>query len=224
MDFDINNFMQEFASQLKDVYGSRLLFFGIQGSYARGEASEKSDIDLVVIIKDFSFQDLKNYKILTSGSQYHEKLCGFISGEEELYRWSKHDLFQLIFDTKAFYGDLFSIVKKPSEDDVRVFVKISSENLYHSTVHSYLYSQNRHGDLINLYKSVFYILQGIYYLKSGNFLRTKQILAEVIDEQDREIFEICLNRNNISGIDLIEIERLYSILISWSRDNIKIYT
>ena len=87
MDFDINNFMQEFASQLKDVYGSRLLFFGIQGSYARGEASEKSDIDLVVIIKDFSFQDLKNYKILTSGSQYHEKLCGFVSGEEELYRW-----------------------------------------------------------------------------------------------------------------------------------------
>ena len=212
MDFDINNFMQEFASQLKDVYGSRLLFFGIQGSYAREEASEKSDIDLVVIIKDFSFQDLKNYKILTSGSQYHEKLCGFVSGEEELYRWSKHDLFQLIFDTKAFYGDLFSIVKKPSEDDVRVFVKISSENLYHSTVHSYLYSRNRHGDLINLYKSVFYILQGIYYLKSGNFLRTKQI------------FEICVNRNNISGIDLIEIERLYSILISWSRDNIKIYT
>ena len=103
-------------------------------------------------------------------------------------------------------------------------MKISSENLYHSTVHSYLYSQNRHGDLINLYKSVFYILQGIYYLKSGNFLRTKQVLAEVIDEKDREIFEICVNRNNISGIDLIEIERLYSILISWSRDNIKIYT
>ena len=72
--------------------------------------------------------------------------------------------------------------------------------------------------------AVFYILQGIYYLKSGNFLRTKQVLAEVIDEKDREIFEICLNRNNISGIDLIEIERLYSILISWSRDNIKIYT
>ena len=37
MDFDINNFMQEFASQLKGVYGSRLLFFGIQRSYAREE-------------------------------------------------------------------------------------------------------------------------------------------------------------------------------------------
>ena len=224
MNFDIDIFMHKFASQLKDIYGSRLLFFGIQGSYARGEASEKSDIDLVVIIKDFSFQDLKDYKILALGSQYHEKLCGFISGEEELSRWSKYDLFQLIFDTKTFYGDLFSIVQKPSEEDIKVFVKVSSENLYHSVVHSYLYSQDRHGDLFAFYKSVFYILQGICYLENGKYFSTKKDLAEVVRGKDREIFAICLSRADIFRKDGIELEQLYQVLINWCSNNIKIYT
>lgn len=224
MAFDIDVFINEFVSQLKNIYGNRLLFTGLQGSYARGEATADSDIDFVVIIKDLTFEDLKDYKKLADISSYREKLCGFIAGDKELRNWSKFDLFQLIFDTKAVCGSLSDIVEKPSSDDVRTFVKINSENLYHGAVHSYLYSRTRHDDLSAFYKNVFYVLQGIYYLKSGKYFPTKQLLAGALENKDREIFEICLNRHDIAGKNTVEVEQLYEELINWSRNNIKIYT
>ena len=39
-----------------------LLFVGLQGSYARGEATEASDIDVVVVLDELYFADLLKYR------------------------------------------------------------------------------------------------------------------------------------------------------------------
>lgn len=41
--------LEEFRGRLTDLFGERLRFFGIQGSYGRGEQTGGSDIDVVVI-------------------------------------------------------------------------------------------------------------------------------------------------------------------------------
>ena len=46
---DIENWLKIFSERLEKSFGNRIDFIGIQGSCSRGEADDKSDIDVVVI-------------------------------------------------------------------------------------------------------------------------------------------------------------------------------
>ena len=47
---NIDNYIESFLKEAKAVYGERLVYVGLQGSYLRGEAHENSDIDIMVLI------------------------------------------------------------------------------------------------------------------------------------------------------------------------------
>ena len=55
--FDINAWLDIIIKKLQNEFEQRLLFVGLQGSYNRGEATQSSDIDLVVILDNLSFED-----------------------------------------------------------------------------------------------------------------------------------------------------------------------
>ena len=48
-------------------FGARVRFIGIQGSHARGEAGEGSDIDAVLILDRLTPHDLRRYRALAAG-------------------------------------------------------------------------------------------------------------------------------------------------------------
>ena len=58
---DINGWMNDFLQKLNDVFVNRVWFVGLQGSYGRGEATETSDIDVVVIFDELSALDIQTY-------------------------------------------------------------------------------------------------------------------------------------------------------------------
>ena len=47
---DIEKWTEHFLNILEETFGSRVWFAGLQGSRGRGEATETSDIDMVVIL------------------------------------------------------------------------------------------------------------------------------------------------------------------------------
>ncbi|MBR2927362.1 MAG: nucleotidyltransferase domain-containing protein, partial [Clostridia bacterium] len=47
---EITAWMKEFLQTLNQTFANRVWFVGLQGSYGRGEATETSDIDIVVIL------------------------------------------------------------------------------------------------------------------------------------------------------------------------------
>ncbi|MEA3431195.1 MAG: nucleotidyltransferase domain-containing protein [candidate division WOR-3 bacterium] len=47
----IKEILKEFRKQIKDLYGKRLKDVILYGSWARGEATEESDIDMVIILE-----------------------------------------------------------------------------------------------------------------------------------------------------------------------------
>ena len=49
---DIQPILTEFVDFSKAFYGDRLVKIILFGSYARGEANEESDVDLLVVLKD----------------------------------------------------------------------------------------------------------------------------------------------------------------------------
>ena len=215
MDFDVNVWLDTIIERLQEKFSQNLLFVGLQGSYSRGEATDYSDIDLVVILENLTFEDLKRYRLIIDSLPYKEKACGFISGKNELQKWSKADMFQFYYDTKSLYGKLEDIIQPSSLDEIKQSIKISSENLYHSSVHSYVHSNNYVEDLQNLYKMTFFILQAKYFVQTNNYIQTKKQLVEQLNETEKEILNICINKENILNYSQSEIETLYCKLIEW---------
>ncbi len=219
MSFDVDIWLDTTIEKLQEKFSQNLLFVGLQGSYNRGEATESSDIDLVVILENVTFEDLKNYRLIIDNLSHKEKACGFISGKNELQKWSKADMFQFYYDTKSLYGKLEDIIQPPSLDEIKQSIKISSENLYHATVHSFVHSNNYVEDLQNLYKMTFFILQAKYFVQTNNYIQTKKQLVEQLNETEKEILNICINKEYIM-YSQSEIETLYCKLIEWCSINI----
>ena len=55
---EITAWMDQFVQTLSNAFGERVWFVGLQGSYGRGEATEASDIDTVVILDTLSPAEL----------------------------------------------------------------------------------------------------------------------------------------------------------------------
>ena len=192
MSFDVDIWLDTTIEKLQEKFSQNLLFVGLQGSYNRGEATDSSDIDLIVILENLTFEDLKRYRLIIDSLPHKEKACGFISGKNELQKWSKADMFQFYYDTKSLYGKLEDIIQPPSLDEIKQSIKISSENLYHATVHSFVHSNNYVEDLQNLYKMTFFILQAKYFVQTNNYIPTKKQLVEQLNETEKEILNICI--------------------------------
>ncbi len=96
MDFSIDAWMEEYQRAVKERFGGRVWFIGLQGSFGRGEATEGSDIDAVLILDTVSAADLQAYGDLLDGLPQRDRVCGFVSGREELLAWEPSDLFQFI--------------------------------------------------------------------------------------------------------------------------------
>ncbi|MFQ6126341.1 MAG: nucleotidyltransferase domain-containing protein [Candidatus Heimdallarchaeota archaeon] len=47
----INGILSEFRTELEKLYGNRLKQIILYGSWARGEATEESDIDLLIVLE-----------------------------------------------------------------------------------------------------------------------------------------------------------------------------
>lgn len=88
----LDQWLKNFTQIITNNFPERIVFIGIQGSYAREEANENSDIDVVVIFDKLSYHDIKCYDEIISKMSMCDKICGFISGKKELENWEKSEL------------------------------------------------------------------------------------------------------------------------------------
>lgn len=212
----IDQWMDALTGKLKAAFADRLLFVGLQGSYRRGEANEGSDIDAVVILDDLAITDLARYKGILSAMPEHEKACGFISGKREIANWPTHELFQFARDTRSFFGTLEGLLPPVTRKDVVAGVKNGASGLYHACCHSYL-----HGDpeeLKDIYKGVFFILLGLYYLRHGRYISHKAELIPLLAGVEREILETSFRWEAHQDNVRADPGGYYALMLGWCAD------
>ncbi len=219
MMFQLEKYIDDLICECKNVFGERLLYVGLQGSYLRKEAHENSDIDIMVIIDDMTVNDLNDYRNVLMLIGYFEKSCGFICGKEELQNWNPLEICQLLHTTKDYYGKLKDFVPSYTYEDERNYVKLSLGNLYHELCHRYIHSDKKKNEdkLPMTCKSIFFIIQNIHYLNTGIFITTKQELLECVKEEDKRILKIAELLKNSSEYNFDEV---FADIFQWCKETL----
>ena len=210
----IEEYIDGLTDILADAFGERLVYIGLQGSYLRNEATENSDIDIMAVIDDISVEDLDTYRQALVSIGNFDKSCGFICGRADLSHWNPLELCHLLNTTKDYYGELKNLVPAYTIEDEKNYVKFSLNNLYHEICHRYIHADREHNisRLPVTCKSVFYIVQHLHYLRTGNFIPTKRELLKCVQDEDKAVLELSISLRNDDGYDF---DRAFSLLFRW---------
>lgn len=186
---------------------------GLQGSYGREEATENSDIDVVVILDELSALDIERYRTMLDQLQHRELICGFLSGKAELLNWDPADLFQFYYDTRPIRGSLYDMLPLIDAAAVDRAIKIGACNIYHSCVHNMLHEKSDEV-LRGLYKSASFLVQAIIYRQTGNYIKHQKQLLRLAMPNERKIIRIfCRLRNG----EQVDFENMSEALFDWAR-------
>ena len=210
---DMNAWMKNFLQTLNETFANRIWFVGLQGSYGRGEATEASDIDVVVILDELSFTDVQKYNEMLNTLPRRELICGFVSGKDEIFRWEPSDLFQFCNDTSPIIGSLDEVMAMIDADAVNRAIKIGACNIYHGCVHNMLHEKSE--DVLKaLYKSASFVVQAIAFKETENYIKHLRELRNVVTHEERTIIDIFLNLKNGGTVDF---HLMSEALFAWSR-------
>ena len=217
---DIEKYIQKLIQLLNQQFTSRLLYVGLQGSYLRAEADENSDIDIMVIIDNLSVPDLMQYRSVIEAIGHVEKACGFICSQEDLSKWNPLEICHLLHTTKDYYGHLAQYIPTYTDNDIRNFIKISLNNLYHELCHRYIHAtlqENIH-NLPNSYKCVFFILQNLFYLNNGYYINSKVKLLSSLYGQDRDVLQRSIELASGASHDFHDS---FELIFTWCQTTLK---
>ena len=211
---DISSWMNAFLQALTETFGERVWFVGLQGSYGRGEATETSDIDMVVILDKLSARDIQIYNSMLDTLSHRELICGFLSGKDEILKWEPADLFQFYFDTKPVKGSLDELLLLIDKSAVNRAIKIGACNIYHGCVHNMLYEKSEE-ILRGLYKSASFVVQAICYLQTGSYLSHQTDLLKTVAPDEQVIVNtfLCLKHGGA-----VDFQKMSDTLFAWSQN------
>ena len=210
---DITTWMNDFLQNLNHAFENRVWFVGLQGSFARGEATETSDIDVVVILDELSAMDIQNYNKMLNTLPHRELICGFLSGKDDIMNWEPSDLFQFCHDTTPIQGTLDEVMAIIDESAVSRAIKIGACNIYHGCVHNMLHEKSE--DILRgLYKSASFVVQAIAFKQTGNYISHQKDLLQVVSSDELPIVETFLNLKNGGAV---EFNLMSELLFAWSK-------
>ena len=211
---DLEPWLERFTQALRKTFGERVWFAGLQGSYARGEATASSDIDLVVILDALTAEDIASYGTMLDSLDHRELVCGFLSGKEELLHWEPSELFQFCRDTKPVIGSLDDVLAVVEPGDIDRAILTGACGVYHTCVHNMLCEKDE-AIFRNLYKTATFTIRATTYRRTGIYCSRLDELLQHASAADKEIVQTCLAMKAGKTVDFSSASKL---LFSWAKE------
>ena len=210
---DAMAWMDQFLQALEQTFGDRIRFVGLQGSYGRGEATERSDLDPVVILDDVAPADIRAYDAVLDTLPHREKLCGFFGGQNQLLNWDAADLFQFYYDTAPVFGSLDGWLPRPDGAAADGAIKMGACAVYHGCIHNMLYDKSE-DVLRDLYKSASFTVRAICFRQTGAYVGRKDELMVAVSPREQGILGTydCLKNGGT-----VDFESMSGALFAWAK-------
>ncbi len=185
---ELNVWLEQYRKTVEEVFGTRIVCIGLQGSYGRGEANPESDLDMVLILDTLSMDDLRLYHRAAERLPERDKLCGFVCGKAELLAWDKADALSLYQDTMPIVGDLEFLRPLFTAEDLIRNILTAACGLYHACCHHFLFGHSK-TFLYDMRKPVFFLLRSEYEYRTGQRVCRREELWTKLDTERRFLLE-----------------------------------
>ena len=104
-----------------------------------------------------------------------------------------------------------------TEEDTREFIRLGLNNLYHEICHRYVFENGGDG-FRQSYRQVFFILQNLHFLETGDFCATHRELLEQTRGTDHEVLQMAAGyRRGANEENDMSFERLFC----WLQETIR---
>ena len=136
---DISKILDEFLQRCKQKFGDNLISIILFGSYARGTATEYSDVDLLIIAKNLPKRRIERYKIIRDIIldfiyEYEINLSPILIKPEELSHKNISPLiygiltgYKVIYDKDNFWKNYLERIKPIIKEKKPVFIDEEKE-------------------------------------------------------------------------------------------------
>lgn len=205
---DIDAWMDQYRQAVLDAFDARVRFIGLQGSRGRGEATERSDIDAVLVLDQVQVEDLDRYRALLDGLPHRELACGFVSGQPELAAWDPADRYMLYRDTLPVYGDLQDLVPPPTREEAAAAALTGACLIHHMLTHNYLHARSERA-LRGAFKTAAFVLRAKVEAEQGVYARTLKELEKRTDGLDAQVLR---HRDEVA-----DLQKGTELLLAWTR-------
>ena len=210
---DMTVWMERFLQALDAAFGGRVWFVGLQGSYGRGEATEESDIDVVVILDELAAADIQAYSAMLDTLPQRELICGFLSGKADILSWESADLFQFYYDTKPLRGSLDELKPLVGDAAAQRAIQTGACNIFHGCVHNMVHEKSDE-ILRGLYKAASFVVQAIAFRQTGRYISRQNDLLVVVAPEERVIVETFLR---LKSGGAVEFSTMSETLFRWAQ-------
>lgn len=219
---DIDEYLQIFTEKLKQEFGTRLVFVGLQGSFRRNEATDQSDIDVVAILDTMNAEDVKRYDAAVFALPGRDRLCGFVSGLPELEHWDRGELFSFCLDTRWVYGQKDLLDRLAQQGYPVGAAHTGACSIYHACCHNMLHEKSALM-LKELYKSAVFVLRALWYLQNNELISTRTQLKDRLKGRDQDVLLLAERAKNEPGAFLSsdDFEQASGVLFTWAGDVIR---
>lgn len=212
---DIDVWMNDLIDQLKTEFKERLVLVGLQGSRARDEQREDSDIDIVVVIEDLNADDLVSYRSIVQRMPHAELTCGFIGSPDALAAWPRHDVFNLVNDTNVRYGSFDFMNTKFTVEEARLAAETCASEIYHALCHTVVFELNLLPDILQgCLKSIFFGIRAKHFAQTGKFVNSRVQLLNLVNDSERWLLQAYDKDVQMDN------KELASKLLRWSNDEL----
>lgn len=211
---ELESWLEQFTQSLRETFGKRVWFAGLQGSYARGEATDSSDIDPVVVLDTLNAEDIAAYNSMLDSLEHRDLICGFLSGKDELLHWEPSELFQFCRDTKPLVGSLDEVLAIVKPGDISRAIKAGSCGIYHACIHNMLYEKDEE-ILCGLYKTASFAIRATTYRRTGKYCNSLNELLQYANALDKKIVQAYIAMKADSAIDFANASKM---LFAWAKE------
>lgn len=212
---NIDAWMNDLINQLKIEFKERLVLVGLQGSRARGEQREDSDIDVVVIVEDLNADDLALYRNVIQEMPHAELACGFVGSPDILAAWPRHDVFNLVNDTNIRYGSFDFMDTEFTAEEAKLAADACASEIYHALCHTAVFEPDMLPALLQgCLKSVFFGIRAKHFAQTGKFVNSRAQLLNLVNDSERWLLQAYDKDVQMDN------KELASKLLRWSNDEL----
>ena len=212
---DAEDYLDGLIRKLKEAFGDRLVYVGLQDRSLLDETADPSGIDPMVVIDQLTRKDLATYRSIAEQLPDPEIRWDFPCGRDELAHWNPLEVNDLLHTTHDKYGTLATLVPAYDEHDRRLFIRQTLCRLHRELCYRYVRDR---ADTDPYYVSFIseaaaLVLQDLHQLRTGIFCRTKRELLAQLTGDDLAVMQLSIKPADDLG-------EAFDLLLGWCQQTL----